>query len=106
MIKKVNLLVLLGVLVAVISARKTGPVQTYVTALYDIGRGNVANQKRSFAYYLDNFKIVLDTPHNLIVYGDKSLKAFVDEHRKWLNTVFVEQPIESLRSKWFGAPVN
>lgn len=38
---------------------------------------------------------------NLIVFGDDYLKEFVWKHRKQHNTLFVEEPIENIRKKWF-----
>ena len=83
------------------------PVITFVTALYDIGRGQASYFARPFEQYLHFFEQVLHTRNNLIVYGDKSLKSFVFAHRPYSNTVFVEQPIDKMLNKWwFGRPLQ
>ena len=61
-------------LLALASARNSEPVVTYVTGLYDIGRGKLKSWGRPFDYYLNFFKVLLSTPHNLVVYGEKDLE--------------------------------
>ena len=100
---------MIALLLITVLSRKppSQPVITYVTALYDIGRGNIDKFKRSFDVYLNFFQDLLHTRNNLIVYGDKSLKKFVYAHRPYSNTVFVEQTVEDILNKWWlGRPVQ
>lgn len=102
---KIWAVVLLLVLAGLGIGRPSKPVITYVTCLYDIGRGNIQQYKRSFQYYLDFFAKLLKTPTNLIIYGEASLKDFIDQHgRTSANTVFVEYPVEKFKERWF-API-
>ena len=63
---------------------------TLVTGIWDIGRNNLGdNWSRSFSHYLDKFNSLLDAPHNLIIFGDESLKEFVFSKRDISNTQFI-----------------
>ena len=85
-----------------VHARLDHASTTYVTALYDLGRGNLKRQGRSFEYYLDNFKYVLATTANLVVYGEDSLREFVFTHRNQSNTLFIEYGREKIMEYWFA----
>jgi hypothetical protein len=55
---------------------------TFVTGLWDIGRGNLdEGWSRSFEHYLDKFKELLKVEENLIIYGDEELRVFVEANR-------------------------
>jgi hypothetical protein len=63
---------------------------TLVTGLWDIGRGNLSEGwSRTFQHYLDKFNQLLDTPNNMIIFGDKELQEFVNQRRTSDNTLFV-----------------
>ena len=49
---------------------------TYVTALYNIGRGNLSHP-RTWDTYLDWFHWLLQTSDPIIVFGEKELGEFV-----------------------------
>lgn len=53
-----------------------------VTALYDIGRGNLNGQfKRSFETYKEWFAELLKTDLPLTIYCEKSLDSFIEQYR-------------------------
>jgi hypothetical protein len=56
---------------------------TYVTALYDLGRGEINDSfKRSFEHYKECFAKLLKIKHiNLVVFCDSSLNEFINSHR-------------------------
>lgn len=67
-----QIIVLLCLLLAVLGSKGNKPVYTQVTCLYDIKRGELANQfQRSFDYYLKHFEQLLKTEMNLIIFGNK-----------------------------------
>jgi hypothetical protein len=70
---------------------------TLITGLWDIGRGELSEGwSRSYQHYLDRFNQLLDTPNNMIIFGDKELQEFVYKKRNNENTQFI------LRDKsWF-----
>ena len=70
---------------------------TFVTGLWDIGRGSlIENWSRSYEHYLDKFDELLKTDCNIIIYGDDDLENFVWERRKETNTQFIKRDL-----KWF-----
>ena len=106
------LLIIAAILPAITPSKKPrlrSPVITYVTALYDIGRGQMYAFSRPFEFYLSLFDELLHTRNNIIVYGDRSLRDFVYAHRPppYSNIVFVEQSIDDILEKWwFGRPLE
>jgi hypothetical protein len=63
---------------------------TFVTGLWDIGRGNLdEGWSRSFEHYLDKFKELLKVEENLIIYGDEELRVFVEANRPADKTQFI-----------------
>lgn len=67
---------------------------TFVTGLWDIGRGNLDKAwSRGFDTYLEQFEKLLKMPYNLIVYGDSQLEKFVFERRKPENTQFINRSV-------------
>ena len=71
---------------------------TFVTSLYNIGRGTWPKFRRSFSVYLQRFKHLLALDINLVVFGDDSLKPFVKKHRIQMTskTKFVTKPFTHL----------
>jgi hypothetical protein len=63
---------------------------TLVTGLWDIGRGELSEGwSRSYQHYLDKFNQLLDSPNNMIIFGDKELQEFVFKKRNNENTQFI-----------------
>jgi hypothetical protein len=63
---------------------------TLVTGLWNIGRGELSEGwSRSYQHYLDKFDQLLDTPNNMIIFGDKELQEFVFKKRNEDNTQFI-----------------
>jgi hypothetical protein len=63
---------------------------TLVTGLWNIGRGELSEGwSRSYQHYLDKFNQLLDTPNNMIIFGDKELQEFVFKKRNNENTQFI-----------------
>jgi len=72
---------------------------TLVTGLWDIGRSNLnEGWNRSFEYYLEKFKELLEIDCNLIVFGDNKLKEFVFKYRKTHNTEFINRDLSWFRN--------
>jgi hypothetical protein len=70
---------------------------TLVTGLWDLGRGNLTEGwSRSYDHYLEKFKDLLKVEENLIIFGDKELKIFVENHRTSGKTHFILRELE-----WF-----
>lgn len=69
-----------------------------MTALYDIGRGEWPSFSRSFNQYLRRLHHLLQLEVDIVVFGDRSLKAFVREHRQTsrARTTFVTKPFSKL----------
>lgn len=88
----------------VVSARAGNKqVSTVVTGLWDIKRAEFKSQhNRAFDVYLDHFKVLLGTETNLIIFGNKDLKLFVEKHRKLSNYVFVERDLEWFEKTWYN----
>lgn len=55
------------------SARPTNASVTYVTCLYDVGRGNMIHRRRTWDDYLKFFGNLLKTSANLVVYGEADI---------------------------------
>jgi hypothetical protein len=63
---------------------------TLVTGLWDINRSTLSDGwNRSYSHYLDKFKELLETPYNLIIFGDEDLINFAKEIRVEDNTQYV-----------------
>ena len=90
---------------------------TLVTGLWDLGRSSLeGNWARNFeSHYLRKFKEFLEIPANLIIFGDRNLRNFVNENKTHDNVQFIERDldwfkgqfyneIQSIRtdSKWYG----
>lgn len=72
---------------------------TLVTALYDLGRGEMGTSfSRSFEHYKECFSRLLKLDFNLVVYCDASLNEFVWQYRKHENTRIVNKTIDDLKA--------
>ena len=72
---------------------------TLVTGLWDIGRGNLnEGWNRSFDYYLEKFKELLQIDCNLIIFGDNHLEEFVFKYRNPTNTKFINRDLSWFRN--------
>ncbi len=75
---------------------------TLVTGLWDIGRGELSEGwSRSYDYYLEKFEELLRTDNNLIIFGDKELKEFVEQRRSDDNTQFILRSSDWFRNNDF-----
>jgi len=75
---------------------------TLVTGLWDIGRGELSEGwSRSYDYYLEKFEELLRTDNNLIIFGDKELKEFVEQRRSDDNTQFILRSSDWFRNNNF-----
>lgn len=75
---------------------------TLVTGLWDIGRSSLKNSwSRNFNDYLEKFKQLLQTPVNLIIYGDEELEKVVWQHRTRENTQFIKRSIQEITNNEF-----
>ena len=71
---------------------------TLITGLWDIKRDLLSNGwNRSYNYYLEKFKQLLEIDNNLIIFGDNHLKEFIFKHRNENNTLFIERSLD-----WFS----
>lgn len=77
---------------------------TLVTGLWDIKRSDLTQGwKRSFEeHYIPKFKQLLESPYNLIVFGDAPLREIVFETRSTDNTLFIERPQDWFKNEFFG----
>ena len=88
----------------------------FVTGLWDIGRGDIDDWKRSFKTYTDRLEELLSTGLQFVVYGDLVIQDVV---AKYDNSTFVHYPkekfytefpyfkqIDAIRSsaKWYDQP--
>jgi hypothetical protein len=72
---------------------------TLVTGLWDLGRDKLnGNWSRSYDFYLEKFKQLLDVDVNLIIFGDKNLEKFVSENRDESNTQFILRDLDWFRN--------
>ncbi|XP_052067166.1 protein HtrL-like [Mytilus californianus] len=65
---------------------------TLVTAIYDIGRGNWLNWKRSFVTYIQNFSHILKLNTKLVVFCEKSTEKYLRKqygHLEHSKVVFI-----------------
>jgi hypothetical protein len=82
---------------------------TFVTGLWDIGRGSLENTTsnydwgRSFEKYTSQLESLLSTGLNIVVYGDKPLLSVVN---KYPNATFVEYDQSEFYKCWFYEKVN
>ena len=75
---------------------------TLVTGLWNIGRGELSEGwSRSYKHYLDKFNQLLDTPNNMIIFGDKELQEFVFKKRNNENTQFILRDLSWFKNNEF-----
>jgi hypothetical protein len=79
-------------MVGLVGAESRKPVITFVTALWDVKRGDFITSQRSFeSYYLRFYGELLETNNNLIAFGDAQLKQFTAAYRQPGNTIFIQK---------------
>jgi hypothetical protein len=70
---------------------------TLVTGIWDIGRDNLSEGwSRTYQHYIDKFTSLLETPANMIIFGDESLRDLVFSKRNHSNTQFISRGLD-----WF-----
>ena len=75
---------------------------TLVTGLWNIGRGELSEGwSRSYQHYLDKFNQLLDTPNNMIIFGDSELREFVFKKRNEDNTQFIFRDLSWFKNNEF-----
>lgn len=75
---------------------------TLVTGIWDIGRGQLSDGwSRPYKHYLNKFESLLDTPNNMIIFGDSSLKELVFTKRTEENTQFIERDVNWFKESEF-----
>jgi hypothetical protein len=75
---------------------------TLVTGLWDIGRGELSEGwSRSYQHYLDKLNQLLDTPNNMIIFGDSELREFVFKKRNEDNTQFIFRDLSWFKNNEF-----
>lgn len=71
---------------------------TLVTALFDIGRGDLdPTFSRSYDHYLNSFKKLLTIDLPMTIFCDKNTEKFVFKHRKSTNTKIINKTLDDLR---------
>jgi len=74
---------------------------TIVTAMWDLGRGNIASSfKRNYSDYLKKFGELLKTDIPMYIFADKNDEEFIWSVRDKKNTVVNFMTLEELK-KWF-----
>ncbi len=96
-----KILILALLLIEMLALKGNQLVFTQVACLYDIGRGLIGFQTRSYHIYLEYFSRLLGTQSNLIIFGDEFTEEFVWRRRKPYNTVFIRKSLEEVKSIWF-----
>lgn len=72
---------------------------TLVTALFDLGRGEMGTSfSRSFEHYKECFSRLLKLDFNLVIFCDDDLEEFIWKYRKAENTRIVKRSKDDLRS--------
>ncbi|QDJ96486.1 hypothetical protein Xoosp13_300 [Xanthomonas phage Xoo-sp13] len=90
---------------------------TLVTALFDLGRGDLESGfKRSFDHYVESFTKLLKVDYPMVIYCEPSLEEVIWQHRSRENTRLVFKSLDDLREfpfykdiqdirvdpKWYG----
>lgn len=90
---------------------------TLVTALFDLGRGNLESGfKRSFEQYKECFAKLLKVNYPMVIYCEESLAPMIWQHRSHENTKLIFKTLDDLRKfpfydqvqkirqdpKWYG----
>lgn len=72
---------------------------TLVTALFDLGRGEMGTSfSRSFEHYKECFSRLMKLDFNLVIFCEKELEDFIWQYRKPENTRIVNKTKNDLRS--------
>lgn len=80
---------------------------TFVTGLWDIGRGDLQEGwSRSFQYYLEKFEQLLQVNENMIIFGDEELEKFVFKYRRVENTQFVRRDLSWFKDNEFYTKIQ
>lgn len=81
---------------------------TLVTGLWDIKRNELTEGwARDFeSHYLENFKKFLTIPYNLIIFGDKDLKDFVNNYKTHDNIQFIERELSWFKNEFYDVIQN
>ena len=76
---------------------------TLVTGLWDISRSELSEGwGRSFEdHYIPKFKELLEVPHNLIVFGEESLRETVFSIRSKEDTLFIVRDKSWFNNEFF-----
>lgn len=75
---------------------------TIVTALWDLGRGEINNSfKRSYDSYLTKFSELLKTDVNMYIFIDPQDEEFIWKYRKKENTIINKMTLNELK-EWFN----
>ena len=75
---------------------------TLVTGIWDIGRDKLADGwSRSYQHYLDKFERLLEVDANMIVFGDPSLREFVESRRDPAKTQFIPRSVDWFKNNDF-----
>jgi predicted rRNA methylase YqxC with S4 and FtsJ domains len=84
---------------------KKSPI-TIVTALWDLGRGNIEESfKRCYSDYQKKFSELLKTDVNMYIFADPKDEDFIWEHRSKDNTVLNLMSLDDLKN-WFNFTKN
>lgn len=71
---------------------------TLVTALFDIGRGDLApGFQRSFDHYIESFVKMLKVDYPMVIYCEESLAETIWKHRSHENTKLIFKTLDDLR---------
>lgn len=75
---------------------------TLVTALYDIGRGDLPSGfNRKFEQYLECFSRMLTVDYPMIIYVPAELNEFVWKYRSKENTSIINKSVDDIRNSYF-----
>jgi hypothetical protein len=75
---------------------------TLVTGIWDIGRDKLSDGwSRSYQHYLDKFERLLEVDVNMIVFGDPSLREFVESRRDPAKTQFISRSVDWFKNNDF-----
>ena len=70
---------------------------TFVTGLWDMGRGNLDSFKRPFESYLETFEQLLSLDINLVIFAPDHLNDFILARRSLTNTVIIQRNNEDFK---------
>jgi hypothetical protein len=93
---------LIALLLPVILAhKKHTPVATIVTGLWSLNSSHpVSPQEEALRH--DFIQALLQSTSNLIIFGSKSVRNYVETHRNRSNLVVIERNEDYFENKWFA----